>query len=274
MPKNRVHQLRKRAKLTQRELAARVGTSQQQIQRIEAGAAAVRLDVATRIASALGLRVHAVFPGLPRSTTTRASARKKPTSAAIDTGSPDWSIKFFMFDGRVFEFQIDGGQHEMDRLESIISSQRKRFVVFNSNDRIIAVNRSKIAACQFLYDLPSISDQKETSDNYKLRLYLVGAPLPISFDLEPDSRTLEEDDDGSQSQLQFLLMNVDGSDDEEAFSFEDVDGERVYIRANEALLIDVPLVCCEPALLRKSLQSISEEQTNRVQHVKTSHASD
>jgi transcriptional regulator with XRE-family HTH domain len=258
MPTNRVFKLRKRAKLTQRELAARVGTSQQQIQRIEAGAAAVRLDIATRIASALGLNVHAVFPGLPRSTRTRAKGRKKPINAGV--GLAEWSIKLFMFDGRKFEFQIAGGESEKDRLESIISSRRKRFIVFNTHDRIIAVKRSKIAACHFLYDLPWTSDGAGSSDSYKLTLHLVSAASPISFELEPDSKTLEEDDDGMQSQMQFLMMNIDGNDDDESFCFDDVDGERVYIRADEVLVIDLPHVCCEPSLLQKSLRGMDEAQ--------------
>jgi transcriptional regulator with XRE-family HTH domain len=274
MVRNRIFQLRKDAKLTQRELALRVGTSQQQIQ----------LDVATRIADALGVKLYAVFPGLPKSMKARAGAKqsienleRRLASAGIDSDPRVWSIKLFMFDGRTFDFQIAGDDKE--RLESIISSVGKRFLVFNSKGRVLAVNRSRIAACQFLFDPPSTIHEEDKDDNYKLRLHLVSAISPISFDVEPDSKPLDQDEEGFQSQLQFLLLNLDGNDDDEAFSFDDVDGERVYIRANEVLLIDVPLICCEPSLFEASFESFEEDegqlsQSPGHQPLKTSHGAD
>jgi DNA-binding XRE family transcriptional regulator len=61
MKKNRVKQIRTKLKLSQRALAAAVGTSQQQIHRIETGAVAARLDLATKLCKALGEPVDKVF---------------------------------------------------------------------------------------------------------------------------------------------------------------------------------------------------------------------
>jgi DNA-binding XRE family transcriptional regulator len=60
--KNRIQELRTALGLTQRQLASMVGTSQQQIQRLETGLQAARLDLAARICSALGKPIQQVFP--------------------------------------------------------------------------------------------------------------------------------------------------------------------------------------------------------------------
>jgi transcriptional regulator with XRE-family HTH domain len=267
MVKNRISHLRKAAKLTQSELAERVGTSQQQIQRLEAGVVTVRLDLAVQIANALGVTLRAAFPSLPRSAT---MGKREKTSfedlkrnfadAGIDSDPRVWTIKLFMFDGRVLLYETSS--EDKARLESIVSSSSKKFLAFDSKNKAVAVNRTKIAACQFLYDPPSVRDKEGEDDEYELKLHLVSAPNPLSFDLEPDSKTPEEDGEGFQAQLQYLLINIDGADgvDDEVFWFDDADGERVYIRGNELLSIEVPLVCCEPSLWKKSLESLDDAE--------------
>ncbi|MBN2362356.1 MAG: helix-turn-helix domain-containing protein [Deltaproteobacteria bacterium] len=56
----KVRQLREKHKLTQAELAARVGTAQPNIARLEAGRVAPRLDLLSRIADVLGVRIELV----------------------------------------------------------------------------------------------------------------------------------------------------------------------------------------------------------------------
>src|SRR5262245_39629193 len=60
---NRVKQLRSQLGLSQRKLAEMVGTSQQQIQRVETGRIAARLELATKLSEALGKPLDVVFPG-------------------------------------------------------------------------------------------------------------------------------------------------------------------------------------------------------------------
>lgn len=265
MTENRLWQLRKAAKLTQRALAEKVGTSQQQIQRIEAGIIAVRLDLGARLADALGVGLGDVFPKLAKSKKSK-KGRKDTTAetdqllseAGIDPDPRQWTIKFFMHDGREFFYRV--ASTEKDRLESIVSDFDKSFLVFNSQSKCVAINNKKIGACQFLYDLHFPDNPDEEEDKFELELQLISSKDPITFDLEPDTSKPEEDDVGLQSQLQLLFIYLDGADENEVVWFDDVDGERVYIRASEVLSIEVPLVCCEPALWKKSLEQCTEER--------------
>jgi hypothetical protein len=227
----------------------------------------VRLNQAIQIANALGVQLRAAFPALPKSTTTAKRTKapaedfeKKLADAGIDSDPCVWTIKLFMFDGRVFLYGISSS--DKDRLESIVTSSDKKFLVFNSKDKAVAVNRTKVAACQFLFDSPLAKYSESEEQDYKLRLHLISGSSPLLFDLEPDTKTPEKDGEGFEAQLQYLLMNIDGADeaDDESFWFDDADGERVYMRSHEVMLIEVPLVCCEPSLWEKSLESFAEEE--------------
>src|SRR5258705_10169790 len=112
-PDNRIWHLRKARDLTQRVLAEKVGTSQQQIQRIEAGVIAVRLDLAVKIANALGTRLGDVFPKLAKAEKKRgrrkapaAQVNQELSNAGIDPDPRHWTVKFFTRDGRVFLYGI------------------------------------------------------------------------------------------------------------------------------------------------------------------------
>jgi len=267
MAKNRIFELRKVGKLSQRELAQRADTSQQQIQRVEAGVVAVRLDLAKRIADALNVNLHDVFPGLRAPT--KASRRKKEhfedPELAVDLDPRIWTVKFFIFDGREFAFEVSS--FDMRRLESIVSESNKTFLVFSSRDRSVAVNRTKLAACQFLFDSPSVKGPESENDSYALHLHLVSSKKPLSFDVEPDTKPAEHDEEGFASQLQHLFIDLDGvdQDDDEVVLFDDVDGERVYVRSRELLLVEAPLECCEPSLFDKSMEGHDEEDNSAKQ---------
>ncbi len=59
---NKIKELRTQLSITQRELADMVGTSQQQIQRIETGKVAAKLGLAQAISAVLKKPLNAVFP--------------------------------------------------------------------------------------------------------------------------------------------------------------------------------------------------------------------
>ena len=77
-----MRELREAKKLSQRQLAELVGTSQQQIQRIEAGLQAARIDVAVKIAEALGGSLADVFPGLKEALGKRGRSDRPEYSTA------------------------------------------------------------------------------------------------------------------------------------------------------------------------------------------------
>jgi hypothetical protein len=45
--------------------------------------------------------------------------------------------------------------------------------------------------------------------------------------------------------------------------FDDEDGERVYIRPTQMLAIEVPLICCEPALWKAYMEGLTEDEEAR-----------
>lgn len=260
MARNRIWELRKAAKLTQRELAERAGTSQQQIQRVEAGVVAVRLDLAKRISDAFQVKLSDAFPGFGGNT--KGSRPKKgevdDAELAIDLDPRIWTAKFFIFDGREFAFEVSS--FDKRRLESTISSSDKTFVVFNSRDRIVAANQTKFAACQFLFDPPSTKFPNVEDNSYELHLHLVDTKKPLSFDLEPDTKTAEQDEQGFASQLQRFFIDLDGAEDDEIAGFDDADGERVYVRKSQLVLVEAPLECCEPSIFNKSMEGHDEDE--------------
>src|SRR5262245_24748599 len=103
MVQNRVRKLRTERKLTQKALAEKVGTSQQQIQRVEAGIHAIRLDFAAKVASALDVELSQAFPNLGKVRKGRRERREslidvqKMPEAGIDPDPRHWTLKFFMF---------------------------------------------------------------------------------------------------------------------------------------------------------------------------------
>ena len=82
----------------------------------------------------------------------------------------------------------------------------------------------------------------------------------VAFGVDPDENSQEEDDEGSSSQLQGLFFYLElGLEEDEVVSFDDIDGETVYIRPTEVLAIEVPLVCVEPELRKAEFEGYLED---------------
>jgi transcriptional regulator with XRE-family HTH domain len=264
MTKNRISRLRKARDLTQRALAEKVGTSQQQIQRIEAGVVTVRLDQAVKVASALGASLGEAFPdlaklenGAVRRRTSASAVDRVLSKTGIDADPAQWTIKFFMCDGRQFFYQVSS--LDKDRLESIVRDSDKRFLVFNSVNKLVALNATKIGACQFLFDAFVSENDEEDDEEFRMDVHFISSKECVTFDVDPDEADPLKDDFGVRSQLQYLFTSLDGADDE-VVSFYDADNECVYLRTKELLLLEAPLVCCAPALWEKSQEEFREEE--------------
>jgi transcriptional regulator with XRE-family HTH domain len=223
MPDNRIWDLRKERNLTQRELAQKVGTSQQQIQRVEAGVVTVRLELAAKIADALGVRLGELFPKLARSK--RGSKRSKIAppdadrelmEAGVDPDPKIWTAKFFMNDGRLFFFRLSST--EKDRLESAINESDELFLIFDSDEKRVALNRTKVGACQFLFDYNLSEKPESEEEEFRLKAHFISSQVPIVFDVEPDECVLEKDDEGFASQLQGLFTFIEGANARSSFS--------------------------------------------------------
>jgi transcriptional regulator with XRE-family HTH domain len=261
--KNRISQLRKSLGLTQRALAERAGTSQQQVQRIEAGVQGVRLELATRIAAVLGVELGEIFPSLAPdrrpsglAASKYASKRTHFLEAGLDPDPNHWTVKFFAHDGRVFSYEVPS--EEKDRLEKIFSRCEDRIAVFSTNTQWVALNAKKIAATQFLFDR-GVSSKDEEEEDYEVRLHLIDSEHPVIFGVEPDTIPLDDDENGSSSQLQRLFFELEAGFDEGVVAFYDEDRERVYVRMAEVLAVEAPLVCCDPALWNAQIEGQTED---------------
>lgn len=165
--KNKVQHYRQRMKLSQRRLAELVGTSQQQIQRLETGSAPVRLDIGTQICKALQQPMNVVFPGSANAMKNADNERKRSEFLELDAWKdvrdsglePDmrvWTIKIGL---RGYEeplcYGIPSGEKsrlfkEIQKEESAYAEESP-FVVFESTERMVAINLRELNYCYFQF---------------------------------------------------------------------------------------------------------------------------
>lgn len=266
---NLIYDKRKALGLSQRELAEAAGTSQQQIQRLETGVQATRIDLAIRIAGALKSSLHEVFPKLPKAKRSKKStiARNsgEPTSskeflaAGINTDPRHWTVRVGFHDGREFDYDVSTSDKE--RISSIIWSRTFDFLVFNTGTKKVAINRTRINYVNFLFDVGTV-DEPEITEPEEVVVNFIDSASSVRFEAEPDTLDADSDDTGRESQLQNLFFHIDGlsANEDEVLWFDDVDGERVYLRTQQILSLEVPLLCCEPALFRNYLEHLEESE--------------
>lgn len=267
---NKVKSIRIKLGLTQRQLADKVGTSQQQIQRIESGRIAARLTLAAEIATALGKPLNVVFPG-------SLGAIAKAVGH-IDTSlhlPSDVELNQIQQTG----IEFDSSQHCLrvwlrgysEQIYFPLSPQEKRrlfqgiqgeiadpevtsFVVFDSWDKRIAINLAELDACQFLFEPligmnePDSSTVSEPLDKDRVFVFPKGSSAPMTFKPEVDRAADDEDAMGDFGNL-FLQLEMNPAPSER-LHFQDVDGESVFLRAGSVALLSVPLWVMNPGELR------------------------
>lgn len=253
---NRVKSLRVALGLSQRELADTVGTSQQQVQRIESGKIATKVDMASRICAALGKPLDIVFPGagnaLGKINKEMESSGYSPDeddleplrSRGIELGRRNWLFRC-LFRGHSTTRTFKISSQERSRLFRIVQGEDQRptdevpFIVFDLSDRRIGLNLSELSYCHFLYD----ADESELN--------------------EPPSETVSVTFRGGENSLEFSIENDSGRPDydifrgiffsmecivspSDRFHFRNSDEEDLFLRAADVALIEVPLWLIEP----------------------------
>ena len=266
IPANRIRVLRKSIGLSQAELAKKARTSQQQIQRIEAGVQSARFDLVTRICEALGAPLEQVFP---RAAKVLARSRKKIPEkqehafeteldgAGIDIDPARWFLKFRLRGSDTRMLSISGP--EKMRLLSALDpvDPSRRFLIFDSDDRRIAVNREHLLFCQFLFESGSAdmveldrAEKAEEPEADDLQIQFVDRTEPQCFGVHADEAELSDDDVPERSQeLQHMLFMMETpSESHDVFHFDDVDGETVFFRGADVAMLSLPLWAVEPNL--------------------------
>jgi putative transcriptional regulator len=256
MFENRIKELRKARGLTQRQLADAAGTSQQQVQRMEAGNQLARFDLATRISAALGQPISKVFPSaevpLARMKSRTAGlghqkASQELEAAGLDIEPDVWTVKYKLRGGAEGNFPISGP--DMHRLNAILHDDAESgFVVLPSVDRQYAVNLKHLTFCQLLFDRPSIEDDATREKSFEVHFYLTDNAEPLRFEVEPDTSLLEREEDPEplSVQLQDLFYYAEMGADRRRMSFVDLDGERAFFRSDDVSMFSVPLWLIEP----------------------------
>lgn len=267
---NKVKLIRVKLGLTQRQLADRVGTSQQQIQRIESGQIAARLTLAAEIATALGKPLNVVFPGSLGAITKAFghidTSRHFPSDVelnrihqtGVELDSSQHCLKVWLR-GHSEQIYFPLSPQDKRRLFQAIQGEMAdpevtSFVVFESWDKRIAINLAELDACQFL-SAPMVgvneldsSTVSEPLDKDHVFVFPKGSSAPMTFKPEVDSAADDEDAMGDFGNLFFQLeMNPAPS---ERLHFQDVDGESVFLRAGSVALLSVPLWVMNPGELR------------------------
>jgi len=171
--------------------------------------------------------------------------------AGIDLAPEDWTLKLWLRGQKRFLFSISG--IEQKRLWSLFQeAENSSFLVFNTRTERVALNRNQIQAWQFLWDAPNLVDLTENEPGY-MNVVLAHQSEAIRFDTKPDTEQFDpdaekRDDRSSELQEIFVALEVAGGESDTLITFEDVDGEEVFIRASEIALLSVPISDVEPAV--------------------------
>jgi DNA-binding XRE family transcriptional regulator len=282
MPENNVRHFREKAKLSQRELAAKVGTSQQQIQRIEAGVQAVRLDLAADICKALNTNLGEVFPQaeLPIARAKkRGGGNDQPLlrlhqdeasseeleNAGLDADPKRWIFRFALRNGFEADLLVSGPDysHLWRRVQFV---KRRNFLVFDSGDYRYAINGDHLLFCQFLFEARQLNCwevPEGIDDRTHTWVYLATREKPFEFGL--DLAEGSEDEDSDINEWQYIFMHLDGlfqgADEVDQISFLDEDGERAFFRTDDVALIKTSLTAVEADVADAMMRGYEEEES-------------
>ena len=236
-----------------------VETSQQQIQRVETGKVAARLELATKLSEVLGKPLDVVFPGsgkvLQKLANEFKGARYLPEETFTELnehsveGDPRIWFVTLLLRGHEEPLIFEISAVEKRRLFSAIQNERGgedslSFVVFDASNQRIAVNLSELIYCHFLFESSDII--RDTKDEpSEVRVFFCGTKKPLFFSVEPDVGCLDDEDDSGE--FRHILYMLDTySEKHNRYHFTDEDGEDVFLRAGDIALLEVPLWVIEP----------------------------
>jgi len=275
--RNRLRQFRENKGVSQRQLAATVGTSQQQIQRYETGSP-VKLNMAVALAKGLDTTLDKLFPE-SRSSLKKLSSKVDPSQAlsdpeiekglleaGIQLDPYEWTARVVVRGGdpqqpRLYPFSVSDRNrvnHYLDwgyqgSVEAKQADEDAKFFLFDAGDRTVAVNMDHLIFWQSLWDRPGPAhptstaqrnkedgdEGEEFSFSYSVNIFLAGIREPMSLQVEPDE---EEPDDPECDEGDFrnLLITLDSSPEKDSFiSFTDEDGEVAHFRVRDIAIIEI-----------------------------------
>lgn len=262
---NNLKSLRKAAGLTQSKLAEMAGTSQQQIQRIEAGAVVTRVTLAAKLAKALSVSMGQIFPEMaellgglnaPPDIDDDNRILDEGDDAGVDLDPRLWTLKLLLRGHKkpVF-YQISS--REKRRLVALLNADLEdpdspQLCAFEAHTSAALLNLNHVVFAHVLYDMFA---EPKPGDDGPVSVYLAGRDKPLKFDVEADEGTPGSENDCGQFRG-LLLSEPFGLGRGSRLTFIDCDGEQVFIRAEELALMNIPLWVVKP-----SVEDDSDEPT-------------
>jgi len=259
MMKNNIRQQRHKLGLTQKQLADLAGTSQQQIQRIEAGQY-VKLDLATKICASLQSTLEELFPStkkaIARFSKKSPAKRAEPDAeldnamdeAGIDVDPAEWSIRYRLKNGLEGVWRLSS--KDKDRLISCSQNPGKFFFCGTSHNREFAVSMRHLSFFQPCFDYGTIVEEHDENEPNDVKVYLADSTIPLVFQVEPDCELNEDEtDEGELRNLLYSFDDFDEHTEEDPFiHFNDEDGEYAFLRTDQVALIEIPLWATHPEM--------------------------
>ncbi|EPA0315170.1 helix-turn-helix transcriptional regulator [Klebsiella aerogenes] len=259
MIQNNIKQLRTQLSITQRELAYMVGTSQQQIQRIETGKVAAKLGLAQAICNALDKPLNIVFPESDQLINDFHKKRRKTdedleaiATSGIEMDSGLWTVKLWLQgqqDYLLLPISAVDKRRFYYYFQEIASPNVERFFVFDSDQYRYALNMREVVFHQFLSDgLPPIvaAENDDYEDDYfNVHITLVNGGPVIPLSVEPDAPQNEEMDDIGQLNAFFEKLDCE-PEITDRYMLTDEDGEDAFIRIGSIAMVRVVLDALEP----------------------------
>lgn len=189
-----------------------IGTSQQQIQRIETGKVAAKLSLAQAICNALDKPLNVVFPESERLINDLRKKRRKTdeeleaiATSGIEMDSGLWTVKLWL-QGQQDYLLLPISATDKRRFYYYFQEKNtlniERFFVFDSSEYRYALNMREVVFHQFLSEgLRPIVDEEDDAykdDYFNVHITLVNGGLVIPLSVEPDAPQNEETDDIGQ----------------------------------------------------------------------------
>lgn len=259
MLQNKIKQFRTQLSITQRGLAESVGTSQQQIQRIEAGKVAAKLGLAQAICAVLNKPLSAVFPdgddALKEFRSYRTQTDEVLDSFAangIEIDNGIWSVKIYLR-GHQDPLWLPISAADKRRFFAYFQEKTdldiERFFIFDSEQHRYALNTREVAFHQFLFEplAPIYGDGDEHGNEdfyYNVHITLENGGPIIGLSVESDEP--ENEETGALGQLDgFFDMLESGPEKTARYVIADADGEDAFIRIGSIAMVKASLDALE-----------------------------
>ena len=117
----------------------------------------------------------------------------------------------------------------------------EEFAVFDAGNRRYALNLRHLTFCHFLFDAPNRAEEADDGEEHEVEVYLTDSPERLVFGVDPDTASLDEEENPSDQsvQLQDMLFYAEQGTDAR-LRLTDRDGETAFFRAADVAMFSGP----------------------------------